>query len=112
MDSHPLSGGKDSVRWEPVRPDLTIGITGTLLSEGNQKAVLTVVDPGGTFFSHTDPYTHVFYLFEGTLEITVGSETVTLSAGEKISVQTGILHGYRNISQSPARLISFNISGK
>lgn len=46
----------------------------------------------------------VLYLLDGTLEHTLGDETIVMHAGDTLSVKRGVFHNARNIGNSDAQL--------
>ena len=77
----------------------------------------SVFPPGGMM-----PYLHfhrdqeeAFYVLDGVIEYTKGTETIAAPAGTMVHIPAGIHHKFRNLSQdSPARhlaLISPGIAG-
>jgi mannose-6-phosphate isomerase-like protein (cupin superfamily) len=57
--------------WQPVRPQLTRGVFGKTIFDGDVKVVLSRVEPGGKFAVHRDDYAHVFYFLSGVGTVTV-----------------------------------------
>ncbi len=99
----------DSLDWQPVRPEITHGVSGKVLLASPTKAVLTRVVPGGRFVPHCDPYAHLFYILSGTGEVLAGDERRTVSPGSIIRVAAGELHGYENNGETDLLLISLNL---
>jgi quercetin dioxygenase-like cupin family protein len=87
--------------WQPVRPELTSGISGKVLQDGPIKMVLTKVAPGGVFHLHQDKYG------EGIFE--VQGEEHRLGAGMTLQIKAGGMHGYKNCGQEDLLLISVNV---
>lgn len=66
----------------------------------------TLVPPGGG----PPPHIHhreeeSFYLLEGTLSLTVGSQTIQASAGDFAHLPRGIMHTFKNTGDKPARML-------
>ena len=95
--------------WQPVRPELTTGITGKLLLDGATKVVLTRVAPGGIFRPHRDSYGHLFHILSGQVLARVEAQEYRLSAGMSLQVDVGELHGYENCGTAELLLISLNL---
>lgn len=95
--------------WQPVRPELTSGVTGKLLLDGATKIVLTKVEPGGVFRSHCDNYSHLFHILSGQAMARVEGKEYQLSAGMSLQVDCGEQHEYRNCGQEDLLLISMNL---
>jgi len=95
--------------WLPVRPELTTGVTGKAFQEGQVKAVLTRVAPGGGFRQHTDAYAHVFYFLSGEGLLWVGEEQRAARAGLVARIEAGVPHAYRNTGPEDLLLVSLNL---
>ena len=63
-----------SLEWKSVRPEITNGVFGKAMLDGNIKAVLTRVEPGGKFKMHADKYAHLFYFLSGEGSVWVGDK--------------------------------------
>ncbi len=98
-----------SSAWQPVRPELTTGVTGKLLFDGATKMVLTKVEPGGVFRPHSDCYGHLFHILSGQALAKVEAQEYRLAAGMSLQVDAGELHGYENCGQEELLLISLNL---
>lgn len=46
----------------------------------------------------------IAYMLEGTLVQTIGSETREMKAGDKCFIKRGVVHGFNNLSDKPARV--------
>jgi quercetin dioxygenase-like cupin family protein len=99
----------DSVAWKPVRPDTARGIQGKDLLEGKTKIVLTRVEQGGKFASHTDGYGHLFYFLAGEGVVRVEGQDIKAGPGTVVRVAAGEEHSYENTGQDFLVLISANI---
>lgn len=99
-----------SIGWQPVRPELTEGVEGKLLLDGDTKVMLTRVAPGGVFRPHRDPYGHLFHLLKGQARVQVEAETYELGPGDSLEIEPGELHGYANCGEEELLLISFNLA--
>lgn len=95
--------------WQPVRADLTRGVTGKLLLAGPTRMVLTRVTPGGIFQSHRDSYGHLFHVLKGVGAFSAGEHEYQLTAGMSLQVAAGELHGYRNSGSAELLLLSLNL---
>ncbi|MDR3669900.1 MAG: cupin domain-containing protein [Holophaga sp.] len=98
-----------NLEWKPVRPEITTGVFGKTLREGDLKAVLTRVVPGGKFRMHTDPYGHLFYFFGGEGLVWVAGERSQARAGVVARIEAGVQHAYENTGQEDLLLVSLNI---
>jgi quercetin dioxygenase-like cupin family protein len=45
------------------------------------------------------------YMLEGTLTQTIGSETREMHAGDKCFIKRGVIHGFNNLHDKPARVL-------
>ncbi len=66
-----------------------------------------VVPPAGKVPA---PHYHVsvdetLYVLEGTLTQTVGNKTLVLQAGESCFIKRGVVHGFNNLNDVPARAL-------
>lgn len=99
----------DSLEWQPVRPEITVGVLGrTLLAEG-VKTVLTRVAPGGKFKLHRDKYHHLFYFLSGEGTVQVGEKQVPARSGLTVQVTAGEMHAYENTGTADLVLLSLNL---
>ena len=70
-------------------------------------AVYIVLDPGGVLPEHTDSAEEWLLVLEGTVEATVGGQTVTLSEGQLGFVPALAPHSGINTSDRPVRILGF-----
>ncbi len=99
----------DLLEWKPVRPDLTQGVAGQVLVDGEIKAVLTRVSAGGRFARHSDPYGHLFLIISGSGRIRTGAAERTLGPGDIVRIPAGEPHEYQNTGEGDLVLVSFNL---
>lgn len=71
-----------------------------------------VVDPG----EEVKPHLHraqsdSFYVLEGELEFQVGGRIVRAAAGSYVLSPPGVVHGFRNASNRPARILNLHAPG-
>ncbi len=99
----------NSIGWQPVRPEVTDAVFGKTLLDGNVKAVLTRVAPGGKFRKHRDKYAHLFYFLSGEGVLLIGGEKFTVRTGHMAQIDAGELHGYENAGDEDLILISMNL---
>ena len=62
--------------WQPLRPELTTGVSGKLLRDGATRIVLTRVVPGGIFRPHRDSYGHLFHFLSGAGSVLLEDERI------------------------------------
>lgn len=96
-------------QWQPLRPELTSGVSGKLLHAGAIRVVLTRVAPGGEFRPHRDAYGHLFQILAGVGEVVIAAEVVAVAPGNCIEIEPGELHGYRNTGTGELLLLSINL---
>lgn len=99
----------DSLPWQPVRPEITQGVSGKVLLAGPTRAVLTRVSPGGHFSPHQDSYAHLFYILAGHGEVTAGDTRRAIGPGSVVRIDAGEEHGYENTGEDELLLISLNL---
>ncbi len=95
--------------WQPVRGELTSGVTGKLLLDGAIKIVLTRVAAKGIFRPHRDRYGHLFYILAGQARLQVEDQSYRLDVGMSLQVEAGELHGYQNCGDEDLLLLSTNL---
>ena len=71
-----------------------------------------VVDPGDEVKPHFHrAQSDSFYVLEGELEFLVGDRIVTATAGSYVLSPPGVVHGFRNVSGHPARVLNIHAPG-
>jgi quercetin dioxygenase-like cupin family protein len=71
-----------------------------------------VVDPGGEVKPHFHrAQSDSFYVLEGELEFLVGDRIVTATAGSYVLSPSGVVHGFKNVSGHPARVLNIHAPG-
>jgi len=65
------------------------------------------LDPGCKLGRHTDSAEEVLLILQGTVEVTVGDEQGTVSAGELALVPEMVPHSVRNVGEIPAKVAGF-----
>lgn len=98
-----------ALEWRPVRTDVTQGVFGKTLLDEKVKTVLTRVEPGGKFRTHTDSYAHFFYFLSGEGAVQVGEQFFAATAGVFVQVAAGEQHSYENTGTTDMLLISMNL---
>lgn len=93
-----------------VWPIFGLEIVGKLDSEdtgGQYAVIMNTTPPGGGppmhVHSHEDEF---FYVMEGTYEFLHGEESVTLSEGGVVHLPRGIPHTFKNVGDTPGRLLN------
>lgn len=88
------------------------GITSFLLASSRTcgaahlTTTLVEIDPGGAQRIHEHAPEQVYFILDGTGEMSVGGETRTVGPGECVFVPSGYPHGIANNGQSPLRYFS------
>jgi mannose-6-phosphate isomerase-like protein (cupin superfamily) len=98
-----------SLEWKPVRPEITHNVFGKALLNGNVKAVLTRVAPGGKFQMHVDAYAHLFYFLSGKGTVSIGKKQSEARPGVVVRVDAGEPHAYENTGTEDLLLVSLNL---
>jgi quercetin dioxygenase-like cupin family protein len=65
------------------------------------------LEPGGAVGTHTDSAEEVVLVLDGTLQVTIGEDRGTLSAGELTLVPAMVPHSVRNSGTGTSRAIGF-----
>jgi mannose-6-phosphate isomerase-like protein (cupin superfamily) len=67
----------------------------------------SVIPPGDGPWPHIHHnHEEAFYLLEGELEMRLGEGTMTATAGTFVLVPRGTLHTFRNLTTTPARMLT------
>ena len=87
-----------------------VGDTYTILVSGHDTdGKYTLIDmhvpPGGGPPPHRYDFEEMFTVLDGAIEVTFRGETLTARAGETINVPANAPHGFRNLGDSPTRLL-------
>jgi quercetin dioxygenase-like cupin family protein len=87
-----------------------VGDTYTILIAGADTAdKYTLIDmhvpTGGGPPPHRHDFEEMFTVLEGEVEVSFRGDTMTLHAGETVNVPANSPHGFRNVSDRPARLL-------
>ncbi|MFQ6616838.1 MAG: cupin domain-containing protein [Fidelibacterota bacterium] len=67
---------------------------------------LVVIQPGGYQRIHNHEPEQIYFILEGSGEMTVGDETLSVSPGDCIFIPSGALHGLNNVGESQLRYFS------
>ena len=76
-------------------------IQATAFSAGN----VTLEPNGGQVPWHNQEQEEVYFIVEGTGEMCLGEERMTLSTGQAVYIPSGVFHQLTNISDTPLRMI-------
>lgn len=60
--------------------------------------------PGATLHYHKT-FVESFYILEGQIEVIRGEETITATAGKLLHMPIGMIHGFHNATDQPARFL-------
>jgi quercetin dioxygenase-like cupin family protein len=77
------------------------------MGSNHASVVYFELQPGGAVGTHTDSVEEVVLVLEGTVQIALGDEQGTLSAGELALVPAMVPHSVRNTGPGTARAIGF-----
>jgi quercetin dioxygenase-like cupin family protein len=67
-------------------------VSRTILDKGVGNLTVFSFDAGQGLSEHTSPYDAVVEILDGEAEITIGSDTITVRAGELVVMPAGIPH--------------------
>ena len=65
------------------------------------------IPPGGAITPHYHESEETLTFLIGTVEVTLGDQTMLVDADTTVFIPAGALHGVRNHGSEPARLIAF-----
>lgn len=102
----------DDKEWKPTRPNLTSKVFGKSLIPHEWTdviMVITKVEPGGEFPSHTDKYHHIFFYLKGTGIGWIEDKEYEIKPNLVVEIPAGKKHGYKNTSENELVLITMNI---
>ncbi len=66
---------------------------------------VTLEANGGQVPWHNQEQEEIYFIVEGTGEMCLGEERVTLSSGQAVYIPTGVFHQLTNIGTTPLRMI-------
>ena len=81
-----------------------------LLKKDSGNVTLFAFDAGQGLTEHTSPYDALVHCLEGKIEIKVGGENFTISAGELLKLPATIPHGLKAIEKTKMILIMIKSS--
>ncbi|MBW6424052.1 cupin domain-containing protein [Rhizobium sp. XQZ8] len=98
---------------------LTVHFLGNILTfrarYADTKQTFTVIDvltaPNAGPPPHTQTDQEAFLVMEGLYEIIVGDEVRQCGPGEFVHVSPGVMHAFRNIADTPSRMLLINFPG-
>jgi quercetin dioxygenase-like cupin family protein len=98
---------------------LTVHFLGNILTfrarYADTKQNFTVIDvltaPNAGPPPHTQTDQEAFLVLEGLYEITIGDEVRQCGPGEFAHVSPGVMHAFRNIADTPSRMLLINFPG-
>lgn len=88
------------------RADSTFPFLGAQENE-NTSVVYVELEPGKELGSHTDSAEEVLFIFQGKVEVVVGSESAIVEAPSLALVPTLEPHNLRNVGSVPAKFVGF-----
>lgn len=90
------------IDWDSAQKRRDTGRLGHVLYSGESCYIMASKVPAGV--EGADTHLHVsdqiYYIVEGELEIELGDQTVTASAGQSVFIPAGVAHHNRNVSDS------------
>jgi quercetin dioxygenase-like cupin family protein len=100
-------------------PPLTVHFLGNILTfrarYADTKQNFTVIEvltaPNAGAPPHTQTDQEAFLVMEGRYEIMVGDEIRRCGPGEFVHVSPGVMHAFRNIDETPSRMLLINFPG-
>jgi len=105
----------------PATPTDTYHLLGNLLrfharstdTNGAYCLVETLTAPGAGAPPNRHPGDdETFYVLDGVFEFLIGGETVIATAGRFVPVPNGAIHAFKNVGETPGRLLIINSPGK
>jgi quercetin dioxygenase-like cupin family protein len=80
-----------------------------LLAQENENISLVYVElnPGDQLGTHTDSAEEVLFIFEGSVEVTVGDEKAVVEAPALALVPTMVPHNLENVGETRAKVAGF-----
>jgi quercetin dioxygenase-like cupin family protein len=101
----------DSIALGPGEGE-TLGITVVKADRPEINLLELEVRPGGGVSPHLHKgHTDSFYVLEGEVEIHVGDEVVSATAGSYVLVPPHVVHWFRNVREAPARVLNLHTPG-
>lgn len=89
-----------------------IGVSDVKAARPELSLLEGVVEPGDEVKPHFHrAQSDSFYVLEGELEFIVGDQVVTATAGSYVLSPPGVVHGFRNVSDKPARILNIHAPG-
>jgi quercetin dioxygenase-like cupin family protein len=101
------------VRSQDVRPLHVLGTEVRFLCEGHDtKSAWSLMEVTLPQESGPPPHSHqwdeAYFVTEGNVEFTVGDQRFTATAGDFVYTPGSVVHGFRGVSQRPARVLIFD----
>ena len=99
--------GKGADQARPVAGDPGIS-SHQVLDQPDYRVLRDFAEPGATrrMHAHKDATFHVFTLVTGTLRVTIeGQPPVDIGAGDSLSLNGGVTHGFTNIGKVAATIV-------
>ena len=117
MADAPLPADDLSRNATLVDPD-GLGLIHLAIGPGTYTILLSGADTGGAYAlidmlvppnggppPHRHDFEEAFHVLEGELEVTFRSKTLRLKAGQTLNVPANAPHGFRVVSEAPARFL-------
>jgi quercetin dioxygenase-like cupin family protein len=89
-----------------------LGITVVKADRSEVNVLELEIRPGGGVSPHFHKgHSDSFYVLEGEVDIHVGDEVVSATAGSYVLAPPHVVHWFRNVSTAPARVLNLHTPG-
>ncbi|HTD96264.1 MAG TPA: cupin domain-containing protein [Edaphobacter sp.] len=103
----PIARSTDPARFFTYA-GVTIDVKATAGETGGAFSLIELTVPGlfpGAPLHYHKTFVESFYIVEGELATNLGDQSITARAGDVIHIPIGMLHGYRNKTNRPVRIL-------
>src|SRR3954465_4283115 len=87
------------------RPQNLVGGVSPVQAKNFAMGFVTLEPNGGQVPWHNQEQEEIYFIVEGTCEMCLGSERVTLKAGQAAQIPPTVFHQLTNICETPAKMI-------
>ena len=103
----PIIGKDNAVKREGSAPGLEVtDLVGTATGSASLMIGEVTIAPNSRIPRHVHPHTEeAMVILEGTLDIVLGNQRMTLNAGHTVFAPAGSSHGFVNRYDAPARIL-------
>ena len=89
-----------------------LGVTVVKAARPELSFLELVIQPGGSVSPHFHKgHSDSFYILEGEVELHVGEEVVSGTAGTYVLAPPHVVHWFRNVTDSPGRVLNLHTPG-